>query len=108
MGIPIFYLTKGDTGPSYPSKIVDSTGAGVDLTGKTITATMTMVGGAAVFSARSAGISLGNQTTNPGEFDLSWQSGDTAVSGTYTITFHVSDGITYPSGGDGPAQIIIS
>ncbi|MBE7413828.1 MAG: hypothetical protein HS130_00815 [Deltaproteobacteria bacterium] len=107
------YITQHDLRPYYPVRVKDHEGNGVDLTGYTIRCTMVpAAGGTAKINRRTAGITLGNQSTSPGLCHLKWQAGDTDTIGTFNIEFEFtlgadSDKFTYPSPEHGPAQVIV-
>lgn len=107
--IDVKYINRHDLGPTYRSKIVDSTGATVDLTGATIVCSMKTTDGATLkINRQSTGITIYNQITNKGEFGYNWQAGDTDTSGSYYIEFEVNPGkITYPNPKDGKAKVVI-
>lgn len=112
MSIKPLHLVRNDLQPYYPFTAKDSGENLIDLTGATIRCTMKLVGGAVKIDRRTTGITIANQTTNKGEVDLAWQSGDTDTLGTYYIEFEITPAsggkFTLPSPSQDPARVVIS
>ena len=111
--VEILYLAQYDLQPYYPVKVIDSSGAAIDLTGAIIYCTMIPAESTThKINRQTAGIIIANQTTNKGEFKYQWQSGDTNTVGQYYIEFeinpHSGGKFTLPSNRDGKAQISIT
>lgn len=112
MAIKPLKLSTNDIQPYYRVTVKDSDGALIDLTGASIVCTMKdSATGAVKINRQSAGIVIASQTTNKGEFEYRWQSGDTGTAGSYYIEFEVTPAsggkFTLPGPAEGPAQVIV-
>jgi hypothetical protein len=80
-------IKQGATLPIYRVTVVDTSGATVDLTGCTVTATMRQDGNTTnAFSNVPAVVSV----PTAGYFDFYWNTSQTAKVGTYTIQFTIA------------------
>ncbi|HET9893218.1 MAG TPA: hypothetical protein VFQ42_22260 [Mycobacterium sp.] len=79
-----FPIRQGDLLPALTAVAFKLSGA-VDFTAYTGGITFRMVKGSTVITGTATGDALGNLT-------YQWQSGDTAIAGTYAATFHGVDG----------------
>lgn len=107
MAIDKFSINLGDS-PNYDGQITKhDILTPVDLTGKTVTATMkNTITGAAKFTGRS--VTVTSSGAVDGLFTFSFLDTDTDIAGTYKIYFHVMpDNITYPNPAQGLAIVEI-
>ncbi len=112
MAIKTLQLHTNDLQPYYRVTVKDSDANLIDLTGATIVCTMKeSATGAVKINSASAGVVIANQTTNKGEFEYRWQTGDTDTVGSYYIEFEItpqSGGkFTLPSPDQGQAGVVI-
>ncbi len=112
MAIKKLQLHTNDLQPYYRVTVKDSDSNLIDLTGATVVCTMKeSANGAVKINRQSAGIVIANQTTNKGEFEYRWQTGDTNTAGSYNIEFEItpqSGGkFTLPSPDQGQAVVPI-
>ncbi|OHB72741.1 MAG: hypothetical protein A2W23_01255 [Planctomycetes bacterium RBG_16_43_13] len=113
MSIQTLHLTQYDLQPAYPVKVIDSSGAAIDLTGATIRCTMGSISvGALKINRQTTGIVIANQATNKGEFEYQWQTNDTDTPNSYYIEFEITPAsggkFTVPCHNDGKAKVVIS
>ena len=88
-----FYLKRGDTSPSLEATLTEFDGTddvAIDLTGASVVFSMTTMGGTVIVSRKSVAI----VTALNGQVRYDWESGDTAMPGTFKAEFEV----TLPSG----------
>ena len=89
MAIETLYITQHDLQPIYLASVQDSTGGVVDITGATIRVNMSLNESTVLTINRStAGISITGATS--GEFQYTWQAGDTDTVGEYAIEFEIT------------------
>lgn len=113
MAIKSLKLYTNDLQPYYRVTVKDSDGNLIELTGASVVCTMKeSTTGVVKINRSSAGVVIANQTTNKGEFEYRWQSGDTDTAGTYYIEFEITPQMggkfTLPSPEQGQAGVVIS
>lgn len=113
MTIKELNLKVNDLQPYYFVAVVDAAGVGVNLTGATIVTTMeSKTDGTLKIERESTGITLQNQTTNPGEFYYAWQAGETDTVSAYKIEFEVTPSsggkFTVPAGSSLKEEAIVN
>lgn len=105
-------LIQHDLQPYYYMLVKDTNNAAIDLTGATIYCTMKNIASDSLkINRQTTGIAIANQTTNKGEFEYRWQSGDTNTIGVYLIEFEINPAsggkFTLPTDLQGIAKISI-
>jgi hypothetical protein len=102
-----FYFAQSDTAPSLTDTLYDGNGAVVDITGASVTFTMTDRFGAVVINAAAATI-VGGGTA--GTVQYAWQANDLLKPGWYrgrfVVTFSGGKIETFPNS-DGSYTLLI-
>lgn len=81
----VFYIKQGNTLPVYTDTLTDAFGNVVNLTGATVTFHMTNMFAGNVVNSTASIINAAQ-----GQVSYTWQSGDTAIPGTYSAEWAVT------------------
>lgn len=103
---PDFTLSVGDTGPPITAQLQDAAGAGVDVSGTTVTFRMAPIAGGEPVVDGAADL----VTPATGEVAYEWVAGDTDVPGYYRARWRVAyvSGVVESFPNDRPLIVLVT